>query len=97
MTRAPNALAVFEQMLRTQRLYRDEDASLYTERVRLRTLPTLIEVTATFPRLTSDLVRDALGETAARISDVSYRINVDGLGVPEGHAEFARVLNLSQP
>jgi hypothetical protein len=62
--------------------YIDADAGLYTERFSLRSTPEFVEVTDAFPRLTPDLISNALRPVhAARITDVQYRVSVDGLGI----------------
>ena len=58
--------------------YFESDSSLYKTRWELRTSPKFFAVTDGFPRLLSE----TLGlpqELKARVSDVSYRINVEGI------------------
>jgi len=90
---SPPALALFNGLLRERLHYRDEDAPLYDERVRLRTAVRLVHVNTTCPRVTGAMIADAIGPTAARISDVTYRINVEGLGVEDGHNLFRKLLS----
>lgn len=73
--------------------YRPDDAHRYLIRWRLADPPRLVPVDDRCPRLT----RKALGELpaffrATRILDVSYQIDVDGMGVPDGSDEFLQII-----
>jgi hypothetical protein len=88
-----HALDAFNRMLGGRTSYRDEDAAMYTDRYRLRTTPSLVPVGTGFPRITPDLLTRALGkEVAGRVSDVRYRINLEGMGVLDGSTAFRRIL-----
>lgn len=89
---SPGALALFNDLLRDRLHYRDEDAPLYADRLRLRTAPRLIEVGPGMPRITPEMLSGPLGETSARIDDVTYQVNLEGLGVEEGSAMFKKLL-----
>jgi hypothetical protein len=89
---SPSGASLFVRLLRDQLMYRDEDAPLYEERLRLRTAPRLIEVTAQLPSLTPPLISEAFGANAPRISDVTYRLNVEGLGLDETEKRFRQLL-----
>lgn len=89
---APAEATQFEQVLGLAG-YRDEDADLYAARRRLADPAVVVAVVDGFPRLT----RAALGELSAayaaeRIVDVTYRIDVEGLGRPDGTPEFLAVI-----
>jgi hypothetical protein len=76
-----NAKAVFEDRL-LKANYRDDDAAYYRERLLLADAPMLIPVNDACPRIVAPLLEVALGyDCAARIGrDVSYGVNVEGLG-----------------
>src|SRR5690606_33189683 len=79
---APEAVAKLEELLHRV-LYRDADKHLYTDRYRLRSVPSVCRVDSTFPRLTSDMVSDVMAEGPyQRLRRVEYSINLDGLGHP---------------
>jgi hypothetical protein len=62
----------------------------YSSAVKLRTPPYLVPVDANFPRLVlAELVG---GDTLARVSDLRYRVDVEGLGFPAGTPQFGEVL-----
>ena len=90
---SPPALTLFNGLLRERLYYREEDAPLYEERLRLRTAARLVRVNKACPKVTSAMISDAIGEPAARISDVTYRINLEGLGVEDGHGLFRKLLS----
>ena len=75
------AKATFEERL-LKANYRDQDAAYYRERLILADVPMLIPVDAVFPKIVRPLLEAVLGKAnAARIArDVTYRINVEGLG-----------------
>jgi hypothetical protein len=76
----PGTSGQLEDLLRRV-LYRDADRHLYSESYRLRSVPTISRVDLTFPRLTSDMVADAMAEGPyQRLRRVEYSINLDGLG-----------------
>lgn len=73
--------------------YRDSDAVFYTDRFQMRSLPRLIPVNGELPRITAEQLRQSLGEESLqRIDEVTYEINVDGLGHEEGSSQFSLVL-----
>lgn len=80
-----------EALLRDAK-WSDEDDHLYTDRYKARANACLIPVDDAFPRLTPDMVRAALGELTTRVDDLTYRVDVDGLGALDGSAEFLAVL-----
>ncbi|MHB1510431.1 MAG: PD-(D/E)XK motif protein [Acidimicrobiales bacterium] len=66
------------------------DLAHYSSTVKLRTPPYLVPVDADFPRLVlADLVG---GDTLARVSDLRYRVDVEGLGFPAGSPQFDEVI-----
>ena len=69
--------------------YLDADAARYQARLRLRSPPCLVLVDDGCPRITSDHLRSAISaDNLARIGDVRYRIDVEGLGILEGQPGF---------
>lgn len=81
---------VFETSLLVAWRYSDVHAPLYRERFQLRTPVTLMEVSDDFPRITPSFVADL--PSADRITDVQYRISVDGFGHVDGTPEFEAIL-----
>jgi hypothetical protein len=104
MSLASQVIAVRE-LLEEQPLVRTFDALLaaaygldpfdlgqYSAKVKLRTAPYLVPIGAGFPRL---VLADAAEVSAiARISDVRYRVDVEGLGFAAGSHEFDDVLGV---
>ncbi len=74
----PEAVQRLETLL-TELNWRDEDRDLYPRRFRLRSVPTLVPVDDRFPGLVPDLLC-GLGDLRNRILQVSYRVDVTGLG-----------------
>jgi hypothetical protein len=83
-----HALATFEDQLQSAQ-YSEIDSSFYTEKLRLADSPRLIRVNDDCPRITPSIVLSALPpDTAARIDDVSYIINLEGLGFDHKSSEY---------
>src|SRR5215211_7883737 len=80
----------FEAALRSGFAVAPEDLPLYTRRLKLRTAPYLVAVDDDFPRI--DLSRLVDFIDIARVSDVRYRVNVEGLGFEVGTPAFTDVL-----
>lgn len=82
----------FEEKLGSVR-FNDADAANYLERLKLADAPMLIRVDESFPRIVSSTLNNAMpAELAGRISEVSYRVDVDGFGMAYGTTPFAAVL-----
>ena len=64
----------------------------YKNRLQLRSPPCLVPVDETFPRITHDDMLSLQHLEMARVSDVRYRVDVDGLGWEDGTPEFLAVL-----
>lgn len=64
----------------------------YRERLKLRSDPYLVHVSDDFPCLRQDDILAISRAGMDRISDVRYRLDVSGLGSPDGSAEFLSVL-----
>jgi hypothetical protein len=83
---------VFEAKL-ASREYDDNDAGLYLRRLVLADAPRLIMVDDDMPRITSSTLEETMNSgLASRIDRVSYRVNLEGMGVPEGSREYEAVL-----
>jgi hypothetical protein len=66
---------------------------LYTTRYRLRTKPALIAVADGVPAITTPALEAMMGaESVARILDLQYSINLDGLGHEDGSGSFSELL-----
>jgi hypothetical protein len=73
--------------------FRAADAVHYSRRRRLADRPRLIPVGDGVPRLTTEALRELpLRFVPTGISDMTYRIDVEGMGLEEGTPEFAAVL-----
>lgn len=73
--------------------FRPEDAPRYPRRRRLRGTPVLIPVRDGCPRLTPAAIAAIPSAFAAdRIRDVTYRVDLAGMGMPDGEPEFLAVL-----
>lgn len=81
----------FEKVIRDRFGYRKEHAGLYTGRLQLADKACLIPVDELCPRLSAPLLASV--PHRARISDVRYRANFEGLGFPEGSREFHAIIS----
>lgn len=83
LSTSPLSLSGFETRLDAVG-YRDADAVHYQERLIVADVPMAIPVNAACPRIVPSSIRETMGaELANRIdNDITYRINVEGLGVP---------------
>lgn len=85
-------LETFEQGLLVGWRYADIHAGGYQDRFTFRVRPMLVAVTSGFPKITSQALDAMIGVEAKRITDIQYRLDVAGLGVMEGSAEFAAIV-----
>ena len=73
--------------------YRPQDAPRYQRRRRLLGPALLVPVVDGCPRITPEAIAAIPPPFAAeRVQDVTYRIDLQGLGVPDGHPQFLVVL-----
>lgn len=86
----PALLSTFDGILADAFGLEPRDLAAYTGRVKLRTLPYLVPIGRGFPRL--EPARVLTAEAWARISDVRYRVDVEGLGHLPGTEPFVQVL-----
>ncbi|MHB8430068.1 MAG: PD-(D/E)XK motif protein [Acidimicrobiales bacterium] len=81
---------VFDAVLAADYGLDPSDLGQYSAAFKLRTPPYLVPVDAEFPRVVlADLVD---GNSAARISDLRYRVDVEGLGFLPGSPQFDNVI-----
>ena len=71
--------------------WNDEDAGIYPDRWQLRSVPVVVPVDASCPRITRPFLENVLGDSAVRVDDVLYRVDLDGLGHPDGTEAFVRL------
>lgn len=70
-----------------------EDAEFYQTSFNLRSLPTLIPVDETFPRIQQEDIQTALGSMRSqRILSASYRVSLEGLGIDASGTKFIELL-----
>lgn len=71
----------------------DADAYLYADRFRLADSPRLIAVDDYCPRIVPSMIARAMPPSlAARIANVTYSLDLDGLGVSQGSPEYGEIL-----
>lgn len=70
--------------------YADAEAVHYTSRFKRRSPDRLILVDDAFPRIIPKLVT-MQQKLKHRIKDIHYRVNVDGLGIPDTDRKFAKI------
>lgn len=77
--------------------YRDEDAAHYPDKTILADKPILVPVDDACPRLTPSAIQRVMGnELASRVAnDVTYRIDVEGLGSLVDKSDDAKSIGLS--
>jgi hypothetical protein len=85
------AVEYFENQLEKEG-YKLSDADFYTTKYYLRTDPKLIEVDKDFVCLKRELIESRYADMASRITDVSYRLNVNGLGIDCCNQKFIELL-----
>lgn len=85
------ALEMFDQAI--ERVgWQDDDDHIYIGRYQERQLARLVRVDGTLPAVTQSLITDKFGSEGARISEATYVLNVEGLGVEDGSSVFAETL-----
>jgi len=73
--------------------YRDSDDPLYSARFILADPPRLIPVDRGCPQIVAPMISDRIPEdVAGRIDEVSYRVDLEGLGVAQGTDEYKLLL-----
>jgi hypothetical protein len=88
---------MFENLLLNGCGYRATDEAHYQTRYRLRTPPVLVAVNEDLPRLTRTAVTRIVGEPGqVRIGDVTYSLNVEGMGFQAGTEHFCSILGAEE-
>jgi hypothetical protein len=72
--------------------WNDEDASSYIRRFLPRSEIMLVRINPNFPAITPARLKRVVGASATRLSEISYSVNVEGLGVLESKPEFRKIL-----
>jgi hypothetical protein len=84
--------SIFDAILRVKFQLSSQTLKLYPRRLQLRSLPYLVLVDEAFPRISRTDVLSLSHPGMSRISDLRYRVDVDGLGREDNTAEFLRIL-----
>jgi len=82
----------FEQILETAFQLTPSSLVHYSKRVQLRSRPYLVPITESFPRIMHSDVLALPRAEMVRVSDVRYRVDVEGLGWEDETVEFLAVL-----
>jgi hypothetical protein len=82
----------FEALLQTRYGLSLDDAEHYGDLVQFRSEPRLIPVTDELPCIRAEDILAIERPEMERVTDVLYRLDVAGLGYPDGSAEFLEVL-----
>jgi hypothetical protein len=82
----------FEALLREGVGYREAQAAHYLDQAILRAPARLIPIDDRFPRMVRSLLDPLPAEARARIDEVRYRINVEGMGVEDGDSRFIELV-----
>jgi len=81
----------FEEGL-TKYGYRHEHSQYYYHNLQLASETFIVPVSDEIPRITGASLEKTLGSQSHRVSDVHYRLDVQGLGFPDGSDEFLSVI-----
>ena len=76
--------------------YNHEAVDLYGRKYCLRRPVQVVPVTEDFPRIDRGMLSLVLGASFSRIRDVSYELDVEGLGIGEGQSGFPEELILKK-
>lgn len=92
LTNSSDCLDVFNSRV-SETDFKEIDSACYNTAYITRSHAMLIAVDDDFPRITRNLInRMMVGGHGDRIGEVYYRVNVTGLGYPEGSKQFKRNL-----
>jgi hypothetical protein len=94
---SPTGQLGLDRILRVHFGYGPERADWYPLRLQPAAPPRLVPVDASCPRITAQMLSSI--PHADRLGDVRYRVNLEGLGHPEGSPAYDAILSLplSQP
>lgn len=88
----PGGLSTFKTLL-SEVPYDFSHEHLYNDQYKLRTRPTLVPITDETPRITTEVLKNALGsDKSRRLSDIKFRLDVTDLGYEEASDEFQSVV-----
>ncbi len=94
---APLALSTFRNALNDSGVSASDLASS-RDAFRLRSYPELVPMTRALPQLTSTTLGKVVDAAAvARLTEIHYGVNVDGLGLPWESARFAELVQWMTP
>jgi len=93
LTHSPGVAERFQEQLANVG-YTEGDSALYAERWQLRNQPHLVVADETCPRITRAGIVTLDPKNSQRISEVHYRVNLEGLGAPAKSAQFQSILPL---
>ncbi len=92
ITGANTARAKFEEKLASAE-YDDDDDEHYGNRLILADSPMIVPVDERCPRVTLNMLESVMpSAVAGRIDQMSYRVDLEGLGEPEGGQTYKRTL-----
>jgi len=87
---SPAGKLCLDSILRTQYGYEPDHADWYPQRLQPAGVPRLVPVDSSCPRLTGEMLSAVPHSNL--ISDVRYRVNLEGMGYPEGSDEYDAIL-----
>ena len=76
--------------------FHDADRALYDDRWQFRSNPRLVPVNESCPRITRASLEESNATLSHRISEVHYRINLEGMGLPNSSEEFQQALPIGE-
>lgn len=92
LAEATEMLSLFNSLLSEAKYYHSHQ-NFYNDEYKLRTRPALVPVTDATPRITSEIIKTALGaESSSRLSEVKFRLDVTDLGFEEDSHEFQSII-----
>ncbi len=83
-------LATFNDLLTNGSGYRDEYAIHYPATYFMRAQPVIVPIDVSFPKITPSTIASI--HDGNRISDVKYRVNIEGMGFKDGSDPFCSIL-----
>lgn len=92
LSQAPGAISTFKSLLSAVP-YNFSHEDQYRDQYNLRTFPTLVPITEETPRITTEVLKNALGpDKSRRLSDIRFRLDVTDLGHEETSDEFQSIV-----
>ncbi len=96
ITSDPTMLRQFEEKLESWG-WCDRDSEFYPRRRRLGSPAILVLVDQECPRLEPPALDGILGHLRPRVDEIRYRVDLTGLGWPDGDPAFTQVLPVEEP